>query len=80
MQKDFAVFTAQGNAAVAAVVKDAAAQFDNFKDAWERCCTELEQLQCVKVFAEADDTAVREEVYVALRAAFPEPVFKTVRA
>lgn len=80
MQKDFAMFTAQGNAAVAAVVEDAADRYTTIEDAWERCYTELEKLQRVSVFAEADDTAVREAVYVALQQAYPEPVFKTVRA
>jgi len=72
MQKDFAMFTAQGNAAVAAVVEDAADRYTNLEDAWERCYTELEKLQAVEVFAEADDTAVREAVYVALQQAYPE--------
>ena len=80
MQKDFAMFTAQGNAAVAAVVEDAADRYNCLEDAWERCYTELEWLQTVEVFAEADDTAVREAVYAALQQAYPEPVFKSVRA
>ena len=80
MQKDFAMFTAQGNAAVAAVVEDAADRYTTIEDAWERCYTELKKLEVVEVFAEATDTAVREEVYVALQAAYPEPVFSSVRA
>jgi len=80
MQKDFAMFTAQGNAAVAAVVEDAADRYNCLEDAWECCYTELEKLQRVSVFAEADDTAVREAVYAALQQAYPEPVFKSVRA
>ena len=80
MQKDFAMFTAEGNAAVAAIVEDAADRYTILEDAWERCFIELEKLQCVEVFAEATDTAVREAVYEVLIAAFPEPVFKSVRA
>ncbi len=80
MQKDFAMFTAQGNAAVAAVVEDATDRYNTIEDAWERCYTELEKLQQVSMFAEADDTAVREAVYAALQQAYPEVVFKTVRA
>ncbi len=80
MQKDFAMFTDAGNAAVAAVVENATDHYTTIEDAWERCYTELEKLQKVEAFAEADDTAVREEVYVALQAAYPEPVFSSVRA
>lgn len=80
MQKDFAMFTAQGNAAVAAIVEDAADRYNCLEDAWERCYTELEKLEKLEVFAEATDTAVREEVYAALIAAYPEPVFSSVRA
>jgi len=80
MQKDFAMFTAEGNAAVAAIVEDAADRYTTIEDAWERCYTELEGLQTVEVFSEADDTAVREAVYAALQQAYPEPVFKSVRA
>ena len=80
MQKDFAMFTAQGNAAVAAVVEDAIDRYNTIEDAWERCYTELENLQRVSMFAEADDTAVREAVYAALQQAYPEVVFKSVRA
>ena len=80
MQKDFAMFTDAGNVAVAAIVEDAADRYTTIEDAWERCYTELEKLEVVSVFAEATDTAVREEVYVALQAAYPEPVFSSVRA
>ena len=80
MQKDFAMFTDAGNAAVAAIVEDAADRYTTIEDAWERCYTELEKLEAVEVFAEATDTAVREAVYFALQQAYPEPVFKTVRA
>ena len=72
MQKDFAMFTAAGNAAVAAIVEDAVDRYEVREDAWERCYTELEKLQRVSVFAEADDTAVREAVYFALQQAYPE--------
>ena len=80
MQKDFAMFTDAGNAAVAAIVEDAADRYTTIEDAWERCYTELEKLQTVEAFAEATDTAVREKVYAALQAASPEPVFSSVRA
>lgn len=75
MQKDFAMFTDTGNAAVAAIVEDAVDRYTNGEDAWERCYTELEKLQTVEAFAEAMDTAVREKVYAALQAAYPEPAF-----
>ena len=80
MQKDFAMFTDAGNAAVAAIVEDAADRYTILEDAWERCYTELEKLEKLEVFAEATDTAVREAVYAALIAAYPEPVFSSVRA
>ena len=80
MQKDFAMFTDAGNAAVAAVVEDATDRYNCQEDAWERCYTELEKLEKLEVFAEATDTAVREAVYAALIAAYPEPVFSSVRA
>ena len=79
MQKDFAMFTDAGNAAVAAIVEDAVDRYEVREDAWERCYTELEKLEVVEVFAEATDTAVREAVYEALGAAYPEVVFKSVR-
>ena len=44
MQKDFAMFTAQGNAAVAAVVEDAADRCTTIEDACEHCYTALEKL------------------------------------
>ena len=80
MQKDFAMFTDAGNAAVAAIVEDAIDRYEVREDAWERCYTELEKLEVVEVFAEATDTAVREAVWAALDAAYPEPVFSSVRA
>jgi hypothetical protein len=67
---DYQMFTDAGNAAVAAIVEDAVDRYTNPTDAWERCCTELEKLQTVEAFAEADDTAVREAVYEALGAAY----------
>ena len=79
MQKDFAMFTDAGNAAVAAIVEDAIDRYEVREDAWERCYTELEKLEVVEVFAEATDTAVREAVWAALDAAYPEVVFKSVR-
>ena len=56
MQKDFAMFTDAGNAAVAAIVEDAVDRYETQEDAWERCYTELEKLQTVEAFSEADDT------------------------
>ena len=80
MQKNFAMFTDAGNAAVAAIVEDAVDRYETQEDAWERCYTELEKLQTVEAFSEADDTAVREAVYAALGVAYPEVVFRSVRA
>ena len=70
MQKNFAMFTDAGNAAVAAIVEDAADRYTNPEDAWERCYTELEKLQTVEVFSEATDTEVREAVWLAVEAAY----------
>tara|TARA_R110001632_G_scaffold230888_1_gene368792 strand:+ start:915 stop:1139 length:225 start_codon:yes stop_codon:yes gene_type:complete len=67
---DYQMFTDAGNAAVAAIVEDAVDRYTNPTDAWERCCTELEKLQTVEVFSEADDTAVREAVWLAVDAAY----------
>ena len=77
---DYQMFTDTGNAAVTAVVEDATDRYNCLEDAWERCYTELEKLEAVEVFAEATDTAVREAVYAALILAYPDPVFKSVRA
>ena len=77
---DYQMFTDTGNAAVAAIVEDAVDRYTNPTDAWERCYTELEKLQTVEGFSEATDTAVREAVYAALILAYPDPVFKSVRA
>jgi len=80
MQKDFAMFTGAGNAAVEGIVDTAINRFDNRNDAWDWAANELELLQATSTYSEADDTAVREAVYAALIAAYPEPVFKSVRA
>lgn len=41
---------------------------------------ELELLSEMSTYSEADDTAVREAVYAALKEFFVLPVFKSVRA
>ena len=71
MQKDYQMFTDAGNAAVAAIVEDAVDRYGGHGDAWERCYTELEKLQTVEVFSEADDTAVRDAVWHAVSVAYP---------
>lgn len=68
---DYQMFTDAGNAAVAAIVKDAVDRCGGHGAAWERCASELEKLQTVEAFAEADDTAVREAVWSAVSVAYP---------
>ena len=80
MQKDFAMFTVAGNAAVAGIVENAVGHFEDCTDAWEWAARELELLGTTSTYSEADDTAVREEVLEALSAAYPEVVFRSVRA
>ena len=77
--RDFEMFSDAGNAAVEGIV-DNAAHFDNLEDAWDWVLNELELLGATSTYSEAEDTAVREAVYEALKAAFPVPTFKTVRA
>jgi hypothetical protein len=78
--RDFEMFSGAGNAAVDGIVENAAAHFDNLEDATDWAFNELALLGATSTYGEADDTAVREAVYEALRAAFPVPTFKTVRA
>ena len=72
MQKDFAMFSAAGNAAVEGVVHNAAAHFDTFEDAYTWANAELEYLARTSTYSEADDTAVREAVWAALSESFKE--------
>ena len=67
MQKDFAMFSAAGNAAVEGVVDNAASHFDTFEGAYTWANAELEYLARTSTYSEADDTAVREAVYAALK-------------
>jgi hypothetical protein len=77
--RDFQMFSGAGNAAVGGIVDTAIDRFDDRADAWEWATKELELLAETSTYSEADDTAVREAVWEALKAAFPEAVFKTVR-
>ena len=77
--RDYQMFSSTGNAAVDGIVENAADHFDNLKDATDWAFNELELLGATSTYSEADDFAVREAVYVALRAAFPVVVFKSVR-
>jgi hypothetical protein len=77
--RDFAMFSKAGNWAVAGIVDQAVQVFDNRKDAVDWAFNELELLSNTSTYAEAMDTAVREEVSAALETAFPAAVFKSVR-
>jgi len=77
--RDFAMFGKAGNWAVAGIVDQAVQVFDNLEDATDWAFNELELLSNTSTYAEAMDTAVREEVSAALAIAFPQAVFKSVR-
>lgn len=77
--RDFEMFSGAGNAAVGGIVDEAINRFDNRADAWDWAALELEVLAETSTYGEADDTAVREAVWEALIAAFPEATFKSVR-
>ena len=77
--RDFQMFSGAGNAAVSGIVDQAIDRFDNHASAYYWADGELELLGATSTYSEADDTAVREAVWEALKAAFPEVVFKTVR-
>jgi hypothetical protein len=80
MRTDFEMFSGAGNTAVGGMVGQAIDAFDNRDDAWDWALNELELLGKTSTYGEATDTAVREAVWDALLAAFPEAVFKSVRA
>jgi len=77
--RDFEMFSTAGNWAVTGIVQQASEAFDNLEDAYDWAANELELLASTSTYGEADDTAVREEVFEALREAFPQPMFKSVR-
>lgn len=77
--RDYAMFSSNGNAAVAGIVRQAIDAFDDRADAWDWAANELELLSATSTYSEADDTAVREAVWEDLVVAFPEAVFKSVR-
>lgn len=66
--RDYQMFTAEGNAAVAAIVTRAQGMVENegLERVWNWVLNELEALGRTESFSEADDTAVREAVYNAL--------------
>jgi hypothetical protein len=78
--RDFEMFSDAGNAAVGGIVDNAAAHFETVEDAYDWAANELELLGATSTYGEADDTAVREAVYAALKAEFPAATFKSVRA
>jgi hypothetical protein len=78
--RDYQMFSSTGNAAVGGIVDTAEANFETLNEAWEWAADELIALGSTSTYCEADDTAVREAVWEALKAAFPVPTFKTVRA
>lgn len=79
MRVNFEMFTGHGNVAVEGIVRQAIDAYDNLEDATDWAYNELELLASTSTYSEADDTAVREAVFVALREAFLVPVFKSVR-
>lgn len=78
--RDYEMFSSYGNAAVDGIVQQAGDAFDNLDDAWDWAANELELLGATSTYSEADDTAVRESAYAALKQAFSEAVFRSVRA
>lgn len=80
MRNTYEMFSSQGDAAVDGIVRHAADAFDDLGDAWQWAAHELELLSEMSTYSEADDTAVREAVYAALKEFFVLPVFKSVRA
>ena len=79
MRSTYEMFSPQGDAAVDGIVRQAADAFDDLGDAWQWAAHELELLAEMSTYNEADDTAVREAVYEALKEFFGVPVFKTTR-
>jgi hypothetical protein len=77
--RDYAMFSAAGNAAVAHLVEEADSHFDDRLDAWEWVIEELTALGTTSSFSEALDTAVREAVYEELTQRFPTAMFKSIR-
>lgn len=80
MRTNFEMFTGAGNWAVSGIVDAAVLRYDNKDCAWEWALNELDALGETRTYGEANDTAVREAVWDALMEAFPEAVFKSVRA
>ena len=80
MRTNYEMFSSHGNAAVEGIVRQAIDAYDNRNDAWDWAANELELLAATSTYGEADDTAVREAVWEELIAAFPTPMFKSVRA
>ena len=78
--RDFGMFGDAGNIAVEGIVDNAIGHFEDRIEAWKWAARELELLSATSTYSEADDTEVREAVWEALCAAFPEAVFKSVRA
>lgn len=78
--RDYQMFSTAGNWAVTGIVDQAIDAFNNLEDAYDWAFNELTLLGATSTYSEADDTAVREAVYEALREAFPQVVFKSVRA
>jgi hypothetical protein len=77
--RSFEMFSGAGEVAVGGIVDQAIDAFDNLEDATDWAYYELEMLASTSTYGEADDTAVREAVFVALQEAFPVPTFKSVR-
>jgi hypothetical protein len=63
-EKDYAMFTADGNRAVASIVKQSLTE----RWTWAKTYQELAELSQDQRYGEATDTAVREVVYDAIGA------------
>ncbi len=64
---NFQMYTPEGNRLVAVIVKQVNDSFTSLADKWLNAQSELHQLALLSGFSEANDTAVREEVYCVLR-------------
>ena len=76
---DFAMFTAEGNAAVQGIINSHDNAEVDHNGLYDLVLGDLERLETVTAFREATDTAVREAVYQECLRLRPQLVFRTVR-
>lgn len=68
---NFAMFTDAGNAAVKAIADEFIGRgFNDLEELFNCVMGDVKSLSDCQVFAEADDTSVREEVFVYCQASF----------